>query len=37
MDAVEAFSRMGVAQPSTDARPIKQWAIAGVNKFFADK
>ncbi|KAJ7887325.1 hypothetical protein B0H14DRAFT_2562930 [Mycena olivaceomarginata] len=37
MDAVEAFSRMGVAQPSADARPIKQWAIAGVNKFFADK
>ncbi|KAJ7435094.1 hypothetical protein B0H11DRAFT_2257582 [Mycena galericulata] len=34
MDAAEAFSRMGVATPSINERPIKQWAIAGVNMFF---
>lgn len=35
MDAVEAFSRMGVDNPSAETLPAKQWAIAGVNKFFA--
>lgn len=34
MDAAEAFSRMGVAEPAVDSPPMKQWAIAGVNKFF---
>ncbi|KAJ7653710.1 hypothetical protein DFH06DRAFT_1133841 [Mycena polygramma] len=37
MDAVEAFSRMGVADPCPSAPPAKQWVIGGVNKFFADR
>ncbi|KAJ7633327.1 hypothetical protein DFH06DRAFT_1337188 [Mycena polygramma] len=37
MDPVEAFSRMGVADPRADTRPVKQWAISGVNKFFAER
>jgi hypothetical protein len=36
MDAVEAFSRMGVDNPAAQP-PIKQWAIAGVNKYFAER
>jgi hypothetical protein len=36
MDAVEAFSRMGVHNPAAQP-PVKQWAIAGVNKFFAER
>ncbi|KAJ7831427.1 hypothetical protein B0H13DRAFT_1915451 [Mycena leptocephala] len=37
MDAVEAFSRMGVEDPFADALPPKQWVLAGVNKFFATR
>ncbi|KAJ7678296.1 hypothetical protein DFH06DRAFT_1317078 [Mycena polygramma] len=37
MDPVEAFSRMGLAEPSVDSRPPKQWVIAGVNRFFATR
>ncbi|KAJ7834838.1 hypothetical protein B0H13DRAFT_1913886 [Mycena leptocephala] len=37
MDAVEAFSRMGVEDPFADALPPKQWVLASVNKFFATR
>jgi hypothetical protein len=37
MDAVEAFSRMGMDDPSAEEPPVKQWALAGVNKFFAER
>ncbi|KAJ6571546.1 hypothetical protein B0H19DRAFT_1064618 [Mycena capillaripes] len=37
MDAVEAFSRMGVIESSTEELPIKQWVVAGVPKFFAER
>ncbi|KAJ7357931.1 hypothetical protein DFH08DRAFT_801806 [Mycena albidolilacea] len=37
MDPVEAFSRMGVEDPCAAVRPPKQWAIAGVNQFFAER
>ncbi|KAJ7862022.1 hypothetical protein B0H14DRAFT_3444993 [Mycena olivaceomarginata] len=37
MDGVDAFSRMGVADPSTQTRPPKQWVIGGVKKFFAQR
>ncbi|KAJ7743977.1 hypothetical protein B0H14DRAFT_3514769 [Mycena olivaceomarginata] len=37
MDAVDAFSRMGVADPSVSTRPPKQWVIGGVSKFFAQR
>jgi hypothetical protein len=38
MDAAEAFSRMGLGgEPSPTVMPAKQWAIAGVNKFFAER
>ncbi|KAJ7894662.1 hypothetical protein B0H14DRAFT_3426692 [Mycena olivaceomarginata] len=37
MDPVEAFSRMGVEDPCATVRPPKQWAIAGVNQFFAER
>ncbi|KAF8139328.1 hypothetical protein K438DRAFT_1785799 [Mycena galopus ATCC 62051] len=36
MDAVEAFSRMGVPDPAAP-EPVKQWVIAGINKFFANR
>jgi hypothetical protein len=36
MDPVEAFSLMGVANPALQP-PLKQWAIGGVNKFFAQR
>jgi hypothetical protein len=35
MDVVEAFFCMGVDNPSVETLLAKQWAIAGVNKFFA--
>jgi hypothetical protein len=37
MDAVEAFSRMGVEDPFANALLPKQWVLAGVNKFFATR
>ncbi|KAJ7671112.1 hypothetical protein B0H14DRAFT_3538270 [Mycena olivaceomarginata] len=37
MDPVEAFARMGVVDPSARMCPPKQWAIARVNKFFAQR
>ncbi|KAJ7300382.1 hypothetical protein DFH08DRAFT_979729 [Mycena albidolilacea] len=37
MDAVDAFSRMGVADPSAQTCPPKQWVIGGVKKFFAQR
>ncbi|KAF8134661.1 hypothetical protein K438DRAFT_1787189 [Mycena galopus ATCC 62051] len=37
MDAVDTFSRMGVAKPSTEARPVKQWALQEVPKFFPER
>ncbi|KAF8195982.1 hypothetical protein K438DRAFT_1760816 [Mycena galopus ATCC 62051] len=37
MDAADAFSRMGVAERSTEARPMKQWALQGVTKFFPQR
>jgi hypothetical protein len=37
MDGVDAFLRIGVADPSTQTRPPKQWVIGGVKKFFAQR
>ncbi|KAJ7019715.1 hypothetical protein C8F04DRAFT_1275935 [Mycena alexandri] len=37
MDAVEAFSRMGISEPIVYESPPKQWVIKGVNIFFAQR
>jgi hypothetical protein len=37
MDAVDTFSRMGVADPNPQTHPPKQWVIEGVKKFFAQR
>jgi hypothetical protein len=37
LDAVDSFSRMGVAEPTAEGEPAKQWVIAGVNKFFPSR
>ncbi|KAJ7923567.1 hypothetical protein B0H13DRAFT_1864716 [Mycena leptocephala] len=38
MDPAEAFARMGLGgDPSPAVEPRKQWAIAGVNRFFAER
>ncbi|KAF8197637.1 hypothetical protein K438DRAFT_1759777 [Mycena galopus ATCC 62051] len=37
MEAADAFSRMGVAELSTEAQPMKQWALRGVTKFFPQR
>lgn len=38
MDPAEAFARMGLGgDPSPAVEPRKQWAIAGVNQFFAER
>ncbi|KAJ7823924.1 hypothetical protein B0H13DRAFT_1919385 [Mycena leptocephala] len=37
MDPAEAFSRMGLGDPSPNVPPMKQWAVSGVSKFFATR
>ncbi|KAJ7041835.1 hypothetical protein C8F04DRAFT_1252774 [Mycena alexandri] len=37
MDAVDAFSRMGLSEPVVHTAPVKQWVVVGVNIFFAQR